>query len=390
MTHTPPLRLRGITWKHTRGLLPLLATAQRFEELHPELQITWETRSLQSFADEPLEALADRYDLLVIDHPSCGRASAGGFLLPLDEHLPQDFLRDQERNSVGQSYASYVCEDHLWALPIDAATPVSLCRSDLLASSGHALPRTWEELMHLAAAGLVVVPGLAIDSLMHFFMLCNALGEEPFASSDRVVSATVGEHAMRALRDLLQSCPPECLDANPIAIWNRLSSSHPAAYCPFAYGYSNYSRAGYGEHLVEAGDLVSFQSAPLRSTLGGAGLAVSRHCRGLAPALAYAQFVASPLCQRTLYFDSGGQPGHRAAWLDPEVNRRSANFFANTLPALDRAWVRPRYYGFLHFQEAAGEVLHAYLRDGGSESAVMASINSLAARYPGSCAQASA
>ena len=34
--------------------------------------------------------------------------------------------------------------------------------------------------------------------------------------------------------------------------------------------------------------------------------------------------------QKTLLFDNGGQPGHREAWLDNEVNRRSlkdANLF---------------------------------------------------------------
>jgi len=369
-----------MTWKHTRGLLPMLATAQRFEELHPEVQITWETRSLQAFADEPLESLAKRYDLLVIDHPSCGRASAGGFLLPLEEHLSLDFQRDQAESSVGQSYNSYLYDGHLWALPIDAAAPISLYRRDLLARSGHAPPQTWPDLLDLASAGLVVLPGLAIDSLMHFFMLCNALGEEPCLVPDRIVSAVVGEQAMRMLRELLQRCPPHCLSANPIAIWNQLASDNSAAYCPFAYGYSNYSRGGYGDHLVEGGELIRIHGESLRSTLGGAGLAIARSCRDLAPALEYAQYVASPHCQATLYFDAGGQPGHRTAWLDPEVNRRSAHFFANTLPVLDRAWVRPRYDGFLDFQHDAGEILHTYLHAGGSELSVIESLNRLAAR----------
>jgi len=43
--------LRGITWDHTRGFLPMVATAQRFSELHPDVRITWEKRSLQHFAD---------------------------------------------------------------------------------------------------------------------------------------------------------------------------------------------------------------------------------------------------------------------------------------------------------------------------------------------------
>jgi multiple sugar transport system substrate-binding protein len=367
--------LRGITWKHTRGLLPMLATAQRFEETHPGVRISWETRSLQSFADEPIEILAQRYDLMVIDHPSCGRAAAKGFLMPLDEVIPASFLLDQERHSTGQSYFSYDYDGHLWALPIDTAAPISMYRRDLLRMAGHALPGTWEEMIKLARKGLVVVPGLAIDSLMNFFMLSLALSEEPFTTEDCVVSEPVGVEAMRSLRELLQLCPAECMDANPIAIWNKLAQSEHAAYCPFAYGYSNYSRKGYGENLVEAGDLVTFNDAPLRSTLGGAGLAISRHCRELTTAVAYAQYVSAEQCQKTLYFDSGGQPGHRAAWIDAEVNRRSNGFFERTLPALDRAWVRPRFDGYLDFQSKAGELLHGYLRLGGDEAAVMMAMN---------------
>ncbi|MGH9619970.1 MAG: carbohydrate ABC transporter substrate-binding protein, partial [Bryobacteraceae bacterium] len=66
------VQLKGITWRHTRGYLPMVATAQRFCELNPEVLIRWETRSLQQFADSPVEELAREFDLLVIDHPSMG------------------------------------------------------------------------------------------------------------------------------------------------------------------------------------------------------------------------------------------------------------------------------------------------------------------------------
>src|ERR1700751_1130589 len=101
------VELTGITWNHTRGYLPMVATAQRFSELHADVSITWHKRSLQAFADAPLADLAARFDLLVIDHPSIGEAVRHGLLLPLDEHLPAEFLADQAANSVGQSHASY-------------------------------------------------------------------------------------------------------------------------------------------------------------------------------------------------------------------------------------------------------------------------------------------
>jgi multiple sugar transport system substrate-binding protein len=33
------IELTGITWNHTRGYLPMISTAQRFSELHPEISI---------------------------------------------------------------------------------------------------------------------------------------------------------------------------------------------------------------------------------------------------------------------------------------------------------------------------------------------------------------
>jgi multiple sugar transport system substrate-binding protein len=59
--------LTGITWNHTRGYLPLVAAAQRFADRDPSVEIIWHTRSLQEFADAPIERLAESFDLLVLD-----------------------------------------------------------------------------------------------------------------------------------------------------------------------------------------------------------------------------------------------------------------------------------------------------------------------------------
>ena len=140
-------RLRGITWDHSRGFTPMVATSQRFHELHPEIDITWEKRSLQEFADEPLAALAGEFDLLVIDHPWAGFASRNRILLDLAELLPARLIADQAANSVGRSHASYQFDGGQWALAIDAAAPVSAYRSDMLEKVGVDVPSTWEELI---------------------------------------------------------------------------------------------------------------------------------------------------------------------------------------------------------------------------------------------------
>jgi multiple sugar transport system substrate-binding protein len=372
------IELRGITWGHTRGYLPMVATAQRFSEIHPEIQITWRKRSLQQFADQPIERLATDYDLLVIDHPSCGNVAARGVLLPLDKYLSAEFLAEQSTNSVGPSYVSYSYGGHQWALATDAATPVSGYRRDLLERAGVPPPETWSELLDLARRSLVIVPAIAIDSLMNFFMLCLAVGEEPFRSGSQMVSEDAGVSALVLLKQLLDLCDLECLSRNPIATWDLLARSDSFAYCPFAYGYSNYARAGYAEHSLDFGGLVRLdQGARLRSTLGGAGLAVSSRCEHVQEAMRYCEYVAGAECQRTLYFDSGGQPGHRAAWVDEEVNRRSAGFFARTLATLDEAYLRPRFNGYIGFQDAAGPVVHTFLKGALSAPDAVAELNAL-------------
>ncbi|MCZ2151625.1 MAG: extracellular solute-binding protein [Bryobacterales bacterium] len=372
------IQLTGITWNHTRGYLPVAAAAQRFSELNPEVTIRWEKRSLQQFADEPVEKLAERFDLLVIDHPFAGYAAEHEVLLPLDEWLPREFLDDQRRGSVGRSFESYTYGERQWALAIDAAAPVSGWRSDLLERAGAGIPRTWSELLALARRGLVAVPGLAIDSLMHFYMLCGALGEEPFRNADSVCGRAAGAGALEMLRELLCCCDPGCLERNPPGTWELLASGDSAAYCPFAYGYSNYGRPGYAGFVLEFGGLVEVDGGRrCRSTLGGAGLAISARCRHPEQAAAYARFTAAPGCQRTLYFQSGGQPGHRAAWTDHEVNRASGGFFLNTLETLDSAWLRPRYNGYLRFQDDAAPVVHEYFRSGGDVGRVMERLDAL-------------
>lgn len=365
------IELSGITWNHTRGYLPMVATAQRFSELHPEVSIYWQKRSLQQFADAPLMDLATRFDLMVIDHPAIGEAAHHNLLLSLDEYLPAEFLADQAMNSVGGSHASYDYEGHQLALAIDVAAPVAGWRPDLLALAEAKPPTTWEELLTLARRGLVTVPAIAIDSLMNLFMLANALGAEPFATAGVVIPKSQGTESLQRLHELVQLSAPGSLERNPIRTWELLAGSDRVAFCPFAYGYSNYSRPGYAANVLTTGSLVTMNGKPLRSTLGGAGLAISRTCKHLDQVLAYAQYVVSPQVQKTIYPYSGGQPGHRTAWQDQGLNAASNNFFFRTLRTLDTAWVRPRFPGFISFQETASNLVHHYLQDGGSESSVL-------------------
>lgn len=370
--------LRGITWNHSRGFVSVAATAQRFSEMRPEVDIVWEKRSLQEFADAPIQGLAEEYDLLVIDHPWAGYAAYSKVLLPLQEIIPADFMRDQADNSVGSSHPSYIFDGGQCALAIDAATPVASYRPDLLERYELEQPQTWRDLLALARRGRVIMPGIPIDALMNFYMLCATQGEQPFVDDEWAVSDAMSLQALEQLRELASLCPADIFNWNPIAVYEALSRRDDFVYCPFAYGYSNYARAGYSNALLIFDDMVDIDGkGRCQTTLGGTGLAISSRSQAREIARDYAMFTANPEIQRTLFFESGGQPGHRSAWQDAEVNRRSNNYFRNTLSALDRAYLRPRFPGYLHFQDHAGAPIRRYLMQGGDERSVLVELKRL-------------
>src|ERR1051326_2997050 len=271
-----PLILNGITWGHSRGITPLLAGAQRFSELFPDVEIRWKKRSLQEFADAPIEKLTEHYDLLIIDHPWSGSAAATQCVLPLDEYLPADFLADQAKNSVGYSYLSYYYGGHQWAIAIDAATPATSYRSDLFERNGLMVPDTWDELLEFAKTRRVLVPGIPVDTLMAFYMFCLANGNEPFLSQSEVIDMSTGLSALDNMKRLWSLCDKIIYKSNPISIAEMMSKTDNYWYCPFAYCYSNYSRKGYAKNVLTYKDLPLFGSyGRLRSTMGGTGIAVS-------------------------------------------------------------------------------------------------------------------
>ncbi|BDD02338.1 ABC transporter substrate-binding protein [Persicobacter psychrovividus] len=370
-------KLKGITWNHSRGFTSIVAVSQRFEELYPDVQISWEKRSLQAFADEPIDQLAERYDFLIIDHPWAGFAARTQVIMPLDTLLPQTFMKDLEENTVGKSHQSYAYNNHQWALAIDAATPVASSRPDLFEKLGLKFPQTWDDLVELSKTGKVAIPGIPQDTLMSFYMLCSTLGENVCETKDYVVSEEIGLKALQMLRDLGENINAESYDWNPIKVCEAMTKTDDYVYAPFGYGYTNYSREGYARVPLKYHDLVSVNGQRLISTLGGTGLALSSKCKHKDLASRFMEFAGSLKVQKGIFFDNGGQPGHRNAWTDHRVNSQCMNFFSDTLPALDRAFLRPRYNGHMYFQDRAGAPIREFMIKGGDSKALLNQLNEL-------------
>lgn len=374
MTTLAPCHLRGITWDHSRAFPPLVAAAQRFEELNPGVRVTWEKRSLHAFGHADVAELARNFDMVVMDHPWCGFSVDRGVFLDLLPLATPAFVDELRRQSVGGSFESYAYAGKLIAMPIDAATPVACHRPDLLPPSD--VPRTWDALLALARGGRVAVSTFHVDLLLHLVMLAATDEPSVFSSPDRWASDEVARASLERLRELVRLVAPACHEWNPIKVYEQMTRTDDFVYCPFAYGYSNYARAEFTPRPVRFVETVDAPSGrPLRSVLGGTGVALSAGCQHVEAAVACMSFTASAQIQSGLYTLAGGQPAHRAAWTDAQADERAGGFFRATLATTDRAYVRPRYHGFLHFQEAAGRPLAQWVRDGGSTLGVLDAIN---------------
>jgi multiple sugar transport system substrate-binding protein len=369
--------LNGITWGHSRGITPLLAVSQRYSELHPEVEIRWNKRSLQEFADFPIEELTKDYDLLIIDHPWVGCAAATNCVLPLNEYLPKEYLDNQLNNSVGYSHLSYNYNNSQWALAIDAATPAASYRKDLLEQNNIPVPTSWELVKALAKHGRVAVPAIPIDLLMNFYTFCIANGKEPFQNEHEIIDKETGLLAIETMKDLYSLVDKRMFNCNPIAVAELMSTSDDYWYCPFAYCYSNYARTGYAKNLLHYADVVSMNGKKLQTTIGGTGLAVSAFSKYKEAAIDFAAMAVSGECQRTMYVQHGGQPGHRLAWTDKDANLLTNNFFKEVLPVMDNGYIRPRYNGYLHFQDHAGEPLQQCLLQNSNPEAALNEMNKI-------------
>lgn len=370
-------QLKGITWNHSRGFTSIVAAAQRFTELNPDVEIVWEKRSLQAFADEPINELAKRYDFLIIDHPWTGFAARTEVILPLNKFLSDEYLKDLAVNTVGKSHESYSIKGKQWALAIDAATPVAASRPDLFEKLNLKFPETFDDLIELSKTGMVAIPGIPQDTLMSFYMICSTLGEDVCTSDKEVISEKTGIKALQILRALGKNIKKENYDWNPIKVYEAMTLTDDYIYSPFAYGYTNYSREGYARKHLKFHDMVAIDNQKLITTLGGTGLAISANTEHPEIAGKFVEYVGSEATQKGVFFDNGGQPGHRQAWLDKRANDLTDNFFKDTLPALDRAFLRPRYHGHMYFQDRAGAPIREYMMNGGDEQQLLKDLNEL-------------
>jgi len=366
-TGTTSITLQGLTWDHPRGYGPLIAGAREYEQQHPEIGIRWDRRSLREFGEAPIEQYVDRYDLLIVDHPFVGFAAAQDVLVNLAPHLGDEEKSRFADDSVGPSWQSYWYDGGLWALPIDAATQVASYRPDLLAIFRPEPPKTFKQVLELGkqlrtSGQFVIVPACPTDAISLFFTLSANLGFPVQEDSENFVGEAAAREVLSRLHDLIAIAHPKSLDWNPIQVYDFMTSSSEAIYCPYGFGYSNYSRLDRTPRLKFADAPGASPRGCAGTMLGGTGVAVSKHSRHQPEAIAYAKWLVSPEHQRGSYFRNGGQPASLAACTDRALDDAAGGFFSGTLRTLQTAYLRPRFNGFVRFFEAAGMEINRCLR----------------------------
>jgi multiple sugar transport system substrate-binding protein len=355
---TDRITLRGLGWDHDRCTAPLRACSEAWEALHPGIALSWHNRSLTDFGEEPVETVAHRYDLVMIDHPFCGTAEATATLRPLDDLLAPEVLAALAADSVGPSHASYTFHGRQWALATDAACQVAAVRDDLLGDAP--APATWDDVLALARAqpGRVAVTVAPAQAMCAFLTLCANAGRPAAEDPSRLVDPEAGLWALDLLSELYRLGPLEAVAWEQPDVLSRLTAGPDLVYVPIVFGFVTYSRDDRVERPCRFLDLPSAGAGPVGGILGGAGLAVSATSAFPAEAAAFAAFASGAEAQRSLVGPAGGQPGSWTAWTAPELDSAAHGFFSGTRATIEQAWVRPRECWWPAFQLEGGRLLN--------------------------------
>lgn len=341
--------LIGMTWDHPRGYRGLEAASEAYSR-ERDVSLSWDRRSLQAFADAPIAEIAERYDLIILDHPHVGAIAETGCLQPLP--MPDD----AGRVSLGGSLESYVWDARLWAYPVDAACQMAVKRPDLCTTE---LP-AWEAVLDAAPADYrLVTPLLPVDAFCMLLTLVATRGEAVLPHSpDRFVSAESGLLALRILKALYRLGPPDAVSWNPIRTLEAMSTTDEFAYAPCLFGYINYARPGFRTSVLTYCDLPSFRSDDAkRGILGGAGIGVSARSKSPEAAMDFAAWVASEPVQSGVYIENEGQPAHADTWRGRADDPRYSGFLQGGFRTMESAWTRPRDPWFLGFVDDVCAIL---------------------------------
>lgn len=343
--------ITGIAWDHRRCWGPLDASVAPYGSLTGE-EVRWDRRSLYSFGEGDLGSYADRYDLVIYDHPFVGDISRNGWMLDLSPYLSADQRAHFDRDEVGASWRSYAYNGGIWGLPLDTAAQTAAWRQDLLDRHDLSVPTTLAEVRQLAEKGApkgitVGWPSVPTDLMCTLVSIAASTGRRPGHAAGNFIDLSDAKDVVAELQALAKLAHPKSREWNPIRCLDHMSANDDVAYAPYLFNYVNYSS---GTPKITFGSSPAVSAGQQAHTLlGGAGIGISAKCKNPKAAVDYALWLCSPQYQAGDYVKFGGQPGSRAAWTTATCNAITGDFFKGTLAAMDAAYLRPTHAGFVPF-----------------------------------------
>ncbi len=360
------MTFHGLTWDHPRGRDALREAARRVNLGRASPLLDWAVQPLEGFESAPIADLADRHDLLVLDHPHIGEAVAEDCLRPLDELFEPDLLARWAHDTVGPAFRSYNWSGRVWALPLDVATQVMVRRPDHLPEP----PASWAEVETVARRLPITLSVAGPHAILS--LLSVAAGQGTEARGPHLLPDEAFFAAWEVMRRLwaLRARGAEAL--NPIALSEAMARGD-LALVPLLFGYVTYARPAEGRAPLAFTDVIGGRGG----VLGGTGIAITRRCRVSPELLDHLAFLLSRAAQVELLPAFGGQPSARAAWEDDGVNAGWGGFYAGTLATAEGAYLRPRFDGYIGFQSAASDRLRQAFASRESDLATLAALRSL-------------
>jgi multiple sugar transport system substrate-binding protein len=343
---------------------PLRASVADYQRYVPDIDISWDTRSLSDFGDGRLEELLG-FDLIIFDHPYCGQIAAEKWLINFADLLDVEEQDAHASDSLGLCWESYHADGRIWGLPIDAAAQVASYRPDLMTRLEADIPRNLGQVIDLGnrarKQGMYIgFPAVSIDVMCTFLTLCANAGMP--VSRDKTFFPERGDTiaVLRIMKTLLELAHPESASWDPIRAYEHMSTADDVVYIPYAFGYTNYSRDEQRKPIRFC-NIPSMQGDNCSGAiLGGAGIGVSTNSRNADAAARYARFLCSPEYQSGAYFKHGGQPASRAAWTCEANDQQCLGFFSSTIETMQQAYLRPTYDSYVnHFRRAESRILAA-------------------------------
>jgi multiple sugar transport system substrate-binding protein len=348
-----PALITGIAWDHRRCWGPLDASIAPYRQLTGE-DVRWDRRSLYSFGEGDLGSYAEKYELVIYDHPFVGDISRRGWMLDLTAYLSVEQRAHFERDEVGASWRSYAYDGGIWGLPLDTAAQTAAWRKDLLDRHGCDVPKTLEEVRRLAESGApkgiaVGWPSVPTDLMCTLVTIAASMGCNPGHAPGDFLDPVDADEVVGELKALARLVHPKSREWNPIRCLDHMAANDDVAYVPYLFNYVNYSSGSPARKVTFGAAPAVKDGYPPHTLLGGAGIGVSARARDPKAALDYALWLCSPQYQAGDYVKFGGQPGSRSAWTSDACNALTGEFFASTLPVLDSAYLRPTHPGFVPF-----------------------------------------